>query len=302
VTHCGLAHETGYGSVESVSLRVVAGATKDGVVSPNNARTTGRGVALIAAALCCITAAASAGETAGASDVAQANNPLANFTAFNLHDYYIGELTSPDKDANQFWVRFARPFSLGDTHWLMRASLPINTSPVPPTMNHETGIGDLNVFAAYLMDIGIPTISFGVGPQITAPTATKDALGSEKWSAGLVNTLFNFGSPTVQYGYLLSWQASFAGSSSRDEVNFGALQPFLFYQLGKGAYLRSTAVMSYNFENSAYSVPIGLGIGQVIPRGKVIFNAFIEPQVSIADKGAGWPKWQIFVGLNSQFK
>jgi hypothetical protein len=34
----------------------------------------------------------------------------------------------------------------------------------------------------------------------------------------------------------------------------------------------------------------------------VIFNAFIEPQISIADKGAGWPKWQIFVGLNSQFK
>jgi hypothetical protein len=60
--------------------------------------------------------------------------------------------------------------------------------------------------------------------------------------------------------------------------------------------------MAYNFDNGSYSVPLGLGIGQVIPRKKVIFNFFIEPQVSVADKGAGWPKWQIFVGLNTQFK
>jgi hypothetical protein len=219
------------------------------------------GIALVAAGLTCFAATAGAQGAPGSSDIAQANNPLANFTAFNVHDYYIGELTSADKDANQFWARLAKPFSLGDTHWLMRASLPINTFPVPPAQNKETGVGDVNVFAAYLMDIGAPPVSFGVGPQITAPTATKDALGSGKWSAGLVNTLFNFGSAKFQYGYLLSWQASFAGSTTRNDVNLGAFQPFLFYQLGGGTYLRSTAVMAYDFENDAYSVPIGLGIG-----------------------------------------
>jgi len=30
----------------------------------------------------------------------QVNNPLARFTAFNIHNYYIGELSDPDKDAN----------------------------------------------------------------------------------------------------------------------------------------------------------------------------------------------------------
>jgi hypothetical protein len=245
---------------------------------------------------------ASAQEQAATSDVAQANNPLANFTAFNLHNYYIGELTDPDKDANQFWARFAKPFSLGQTNWLMRASLPINTFPVPPGFDHEAGLGDLNVFAAYLIDTGNPALSIGIGPQITAPTASKDALGSEQWSAGLVQTLFNASSPKIQYGYLLSWQASFTGADDRDEVNLGAFQPFVFYQLGKGTYLRSTAVMAYDFEHSSYSVPVGLGIGQVVPREKVVFNVFIEPQVSVADDGAGWPKWQVFVGLNTQFK
>jgi hypothetical protein len=245
---------------------------------------------------------ANAQEQAATSDVAQANNPLANFTAFNLHNYYIGELTDPDKDANQFWARFARPFSLGQTNWLMRASLPINTFPVSPSFDHETGLGDLNVFAAYLIDTGNPALSVGIGPQITAPTASKDALGSEQWSAGFVHTLFNASSPKIQYGYLLSWQASFTGADDRDEVNLGAFQPFVFYQLGGGTYLRSTAVMAYDFEHSSYSVPIGLGIGQVIPREKMVFNVFIEPQVSIVDDGAGWPEWQVFVGLNTQFK
>jgi len=258
---------------------------------------------LLAAAFICLTGAASAQGKSTASVEAQANNPLANFTAFNLHNYYIGELTDlDDKDANQFWVRYAQPFSVGKMNWLLRASLPVNTFPVPPSLDHETGFGDLNVFAAWLIDIGNPKIAFGIGPQITAPTASKDALGSEKWSAGLVNTLFSFASPKFQYGYLLSWQGSFAGEDDRTDVNLGALQPFLFYQLGKGTYLRSTAVMAYNFENDTYSVPLGLGLGQVIPTEKVVFNVFVEPQVSVADRGAGWPEWQIFVGLNTQFK
>ena len=117
-----------------------------------------------------------------------------------------------------------------------------------------------------------------------------------------MNTLFNFASPIFQYGYLLSWQASFAGEDDREDVNVAAFQPFLFYQLGGGTYLRSTGAMVWNLENDGYSVPIGFGIGQVIPTDGTIFNVFIEPQVSAADKGAGWPEWQIFVGLNMQYQ
>lgn len=119
-------------------------------------------------------------EPPATDDAAQANNPLANFTAFNIHNYYIGELTAPDEDANQLWFRYAKPFSIWDTDWIMRASLPVNTFPVG--FDDETGLGDLNLFAAFLVDTGNPTLSFGFGPQITMPTATEDALGSEQWS------------------------------------------------------------------------------------------------------------------------
>lgn len=232
---------------------------------------------------------------------AQANNPLANMTAFNLQDYYIGKLTETDDSASQFWLRYAKPFEVAESKWLMRASLPVNTYPTPPAGDKETGLGDFNIFAAYLIDTGNPAISFGIGPQLTAPTATEDALGSEKWSAGFANVLFNASSAKFQYGYLLTWQGSFAGEEDRDDVNVGAFQPFAFLQLGGGTYLRAAPIWVRNFDNDSYSVPLGVGAGQVIKQGKTVYNVFVEPQYSVADKGAGQPQWQVFIGFNMQF-
>jgi len=231
---------------------------------------------------------------------AQANNPLANMKAFNLHNYYIGKQIETGYSANQFWFRYARPFKLGGD-WLMRASLPINSFPALPDGDRETGIGDLNVFAAYLFDTDNPKVSFGFGPQINAPTAAKDAPGSEKWSAGFANVLFDARSKKFQYGYLLTWAANFAGKGDRADVNTGAFQPFGIYQLGKGSYLRSTGVWVYDFERDNYTMPLGIGFGKVFNRGKTVYNAFIEPQWSVADKGPGWPEWQVFIGFNMQF-
>ncbi len=236
-----------------------------------------------------------------ADAAAQANNPLANMTAFNIQNYVIGELTESNHSANQFWLRYAKPFSVAKTDWLMRASLPINTYPTPPNGFTETGIGDFNMFAAYLIDTGNPAVSFGLGPQLTVPTATKDELGSEKWSGGFANVLFNASSSKFQYGYLLTWQASFAGDNDRADVNVAAFQPFAFYQLGGGTYLRAAPIWVYNIDNDDYSVPLGVGIGHVIKKGKTVYNVFIEPQFSVLDEGPGQPEWQIFFGFNMQF-
>ncbi|MGK7246237.1 hypothetical protein ACSPAH_13760 [Buttiauxella agrestis] len=173
--------------------------------------------------------------------------------------------------------------------------------PFPSYRGHQTGLGDLNLFTAYLIDTGNPAISFGIGPQLTAPTATENALGTQKWSGGLVNVLFNASSPVFQYGYLASWQHSFAGEGDRADVNIGAFQPFAFYQLGGGTYLRAAPIWNYNFQNDSYGVPLGVGIGQVIKQKKTVYNFFVEPQFSAADHGPGQPQWQVFAGLNLQF-
>lgn len=234
------------------------------------------------------------------SAAAQANNPLAAFNTFNLQDQYTGSMTGSDATANSFYLRGALPVTAFGGDWLVRATLPINRFPTTGS-EYDTGVGDFNVFAAYLIDTGNPNLSFGFGPQITAPTASSDFLGSGKWSAGLANILFSTADPGFQWGYLLTWQASFSGDDDRNDVNNGAFQPFLIKQLSEGWYLRSTGIWSYDFETDNYNIPIGAGIGKVIVTDKVVINAFVEPQWSVASRGDGQSEFGVFAGLNFQF-
>lgn len=95
---------------------------------------------------------ASAAFAQGEADAAaQANNPLADTTSLNLQNQYFGNLSSIDRDANAVLLRGAKPFRLGAANGIARATLPINT--VPRTGGGDrSGLGDLNVFAAFLFD------------------------------------------------------------------------------------------------------------------------------------------------------
>lgn len=64
--------------------------------------------------------AADAGDPSGGA--AQANSLLASMTAFNMQNYYIDDVSESDKEANQFWLRYAQPFSIGESNWLRHPS------------------------------------------------------------------------------------------------------------------------------------------------------------------------------------
>jgi hypothetical protein len=237
-------------------------------------------------------------EQTASSDAAQANNPLADFRAFNLQNYYIPELSGPiDATANNFVLRYAQPFG----KWLMRASLPFARVPTGVSTT-ESGVGDLDVFFAYLFDTGNPARSFGVGPQLVFDTASETATGSGKTQAGVAAVYFDATSQFLQWGGLLTYRTDIAGSSSRPDTSVLAAQPFYFFQLGKGKYVRGAPIWVFDLENDTYHVPVGLGIGQVIPTEKVVFNMFIEPQFTILSKGNGQPEFQLFMGVNMQFR
>ena len=243
-----------------------------------------------------MTAQSAQAEGASAEDLAQANNPLATMKTFNLHNYYTPELFGiPDETANTFWFRYAQPVG----RFLVRASLPVPTVPVAGQPEAESGVGDFNVFGAYLA-VSDPTFTFGIGPLVTAPTADDDALGTGKWQGGVAAVIFGVPSPQFQYGGLITWQGSFAGDKGREDTSFLAVQPFGIWQLGEGTYLRSTGIWAFNLETGDYNVPFGLGIGKVVKVGKTVFNIFAEPQLTVLHKGVGQPAIQIFFGLNTQ--
>jgi len=235
-------------------------------------------------------------DTSAAS--AQANNPLANFTAFNLQNYYIPDLSGPvEETANSFVLRYAKPIN----GWLMRASLPFNRTPTGIDTT-ESGLGDLDVFFAYLFDTGNPAKSFGVGPQVVLPTATEDATGAGKYQIGLAAVYFDASSPKFQWGGLLTYRTNVAGDSDRADTSVFAAQPFYFMQMGGGYYLRGAPIWAFDLENNTYNIPIGLGFGKVFISDDTVFNIFAEPQFTILHKGDGQPLFQLFVGVNLQFK
>lgn len=280
-----------------------AGATRTAVESAPARSASGLEASVEASPIDGTPAAQGAPEHAAAGDdqaLKQANNPLANMTAVNFQNYYVSELSGTDETANTFWARYAKPFSLGSSKWLMRASVPLST--VPTGMDDsESGLGDSNVFAAYLFDSGDPSVSYGVGPLLGIPTASEDELGSDVWSAGLAAVLYDAKSSLIQYGGLVTYQHGFAGSGDEDDVNLLAVQPFMFLQLGGGLYFRSAPIWGFDLESGNYAVPIGAGLGKIVKAGKTVFNFFLEPQYAILHDGPGQPEFQLFFGFNTQF-
>jgi hypothetical protein len=226
--------------------------------------------------------------------LANANNPLANMTAFNVQNYWLSSLYDTDATASTAWLRFAKPIG----RVLVRASLPLNTISVPGA-GTTSGVGDFNVFGAYLLSDPASPQQFGVGPLLAAPTASEDALGSDVWQAGAAAVYFNAASPVVQWGGLLTAQTKIGGDGP--DTSLAVLQPFLFLQFGKGAYGGMAPLWVFDLESGEYAVPLGCRVGKVVKAGRTVFNVFIEPQFTMVHWGAGQPEFQVFTGINMQF-
>ena len=229
-----------------------------------------------------------------ARELANANNPLADMTAFNIQNYWMSSLYDSDASANTTWLRFAKPIG----RVLVRASLPLSTISAP-SAGTTSGVGDFNIFGTYLLSDSDSPKQFGIGPLLAAPTASEDELGSDVWQAGAAAIYFNAESPVVQWGGLLTAQTKIGGDGP--DTSQAVLQPFLFLQFGKGVYGGMAPLWFFDLESGHYSMPLGWRLGKVVKAGSTVFNVFLEPQFTMLHWGAGQPEFQVFAGLNMQF-
>gem|GEM_PF-201655 len=244
-------------------------------------------------------AGGAAAATAAAEEAAaEANNPLSNLTSISFQDYKTLEISQDTEEtqdqavSNIFYLRFAK--SLGK-RLILRASLPL----VSTYNEGKSGLGDMNVILPILLNGDKSPLKFGVGPLLNLPTNT-DGLGADAWGVGLSATAFYMKSLLFQPGALVTWSYNLGADTPADEGNLITVQPFLFFQLGHGTYLRSSAVATLDIEHDGYNVPVGLGIGQVVKQGRTVFNLYAEGQQTIWSYGALLPTSQLFFGLNVQ--
>jgi len=137
-----------------------------------------------------------------------------------------------------------------------------------PVNQGAYGFGDLNP-SFFLSPAKAHKIIWGVGAALVLPTATNSVLGQGKWSMGpSLVVLAQPGKWTV--GALVNNVFSFAGQSSRADVNQMLFQYFVNYNLKKGYYITWQPTLTANWEainGGRWVVPFGGGIGRIMKLG-----------------------------------
>ncbi len=223
-----------------------------------------------------------------------ANNPLTDIPAIQVQNYLQPVLNGqPGSGFDQPFVRGILPHDALGWRQLMRASMAAGTTAWGPA-GSENGLGDLTIFDVPLIDVA--NARMGVGPLAILPTATSPALGERKWqfgAQGVVSAPYEWGLLAA----LAAYQQAFDGSARSLTV-----QPFIFYNLAEGFYVRSSDITTVDLSRQTAVLPVGLGLGRVVRLGNGnVLNMYLEPQYSVVQSGIGQPSFQVFAGFNIQF-
>jgi hypothetical protein len=212
---------------------------------------------------------------------------------------------APDGSAYFFNINPVIPVTVGDWNLINRALIPAvvsvdgfiqGTPGIPegvPSKDRNTGLGDIN-YSLFFSPAKPSGFIWGLGPSINLPTASKDQLGSGKWSAGPTGVLLiqpKWGT----YGGLVRQLWSFAGDDDRPSVNQMLIEPFINYNLDNGWYLISDMILTANWNVSSsqrWTVPLGGGVGKLFKIGNQPINSRLEAYYNVVTPDAG-PDWQL---------
>lgn len=161
----------------------------------------------------------------------------------------------------------------------------LDSSDVP--FESVSGFGDISYFA--LLGKATPTKKWGSGEVVLAggatfqfPTASRDEIGSGKYSAGPAATAAFIGKRFV-LGSLVQqwWDYGSGGNGSGDDVNLTNIQLFYFLNLGGGWQVGGSPIITADWENDSdevWTVPIGLGVYKTSFFGKLPVKMGLEAQ------------------------
>jgi hypothetical protein len=223
-------------------------------------------------------AAMSASPTGSLEAAQQAQNPLTplysilseNYTNFGvgqLHRTQDALLVEPIIP-----IRLTPEFNLV-TRWIT----PVVWQPaLAPSIGAESGLGNITPQFFFTPAHKGDGFVWALGANAWLPTATDNTLGINKWGGGPTAVALWIQGPLLT-GVLTqnTWAGNHGSSLTGKRVNQLLVKPFVFYNLSAGWYLASlpNITADWTVHNHKWTVPIGGGIGRVIPVGDTIMNA-----------------------------
>jgi len=197
-------------------------------------------------------------------------NPVADLVSvpFQLnHDRGFG----PNGDGSRTTLNIqpVYPFSFNeDWNIISRTIVPLvwQEDVLPGT--DQSGLGDIvqSVFLSPNNAGSDGGLIWGAGLAFGLPTATSDALGSEKWTAGPTAAALRMDGPFT-YGALFNHLWSYAGKSDRRDVSQSFLQPFISYTSPAAITVTASAETIYDWEGDTWAVPVNLTVSRLVTLG-----------------------------------
>lgn len=227
-------------------------------------------------------------------------NPVASLISVPLqynYDEYGG--VNDDASASRLNIQPVIPVSLNsDWSLITRTIVPlIDQQDFPLKEMNRSGLGDTT--ASQFFSPKAPTaggLIWGVGPVELLPTATDEALGSEKWGIGPTAVLLKQeGGWTA--GLLANHIWSVAGANDRNDISATYLQPFISYTTKTKTTIGLSTESTYDWKNEQWSLPVMPQVAQMLKIGPQIMQLLVGGRYWAESPDNGPEGWGLRVQL-----
>jgi len=225
-----------------------------------------------------------------ATDLAkQQQNPISSLISVPLQGNWDFGLGDRDATGTLFNIQPVVPFGVSrSTNLVLRVILPLASQPGSGDAR-VNGVGDV-VMTAFFSPAKSGRVTWGAGPVVLLPTATNNALGSEKFGVGPSAVVLTQPGPWT-IGLLFNHIWSTSGASDREDVSSTFLQPFVNYNLGNGLAVGAVLEATANWNaDEHWTAPLVFTVSKVARLGNrpVNFVAGAGPTLASPEGGSTW--------------
>ncbi len=193
--------------------------------------------------------------------------PTENVTSLEIKPRYKAKDDSKNKTVATVEIK---PSLKINRHWKLGAEIPF--SRYGETNVSEKGLGDIMLFGYYTDYSPSKVFSYGLGAELTLPTATRRELGDGKWYAE--PEIFAVWKPSPHFFIEAEYRHifSFAGSSGRDDIHESRYRMIFGYMDDSKWWVEIDPRYTVDYENTGEAELIGeFEIGTMINQGASMY-------------------------------